>query len=336
MLDTEYKEEIGKQKPNIFENGLGRRYMQRNSLDFIPNLDKMEGFFENVFPQYRFEDFRQVYNEELNKRHSSQEEVYKAVQRRMPEISGGPGEALLRKLKALYSIQDALCEQAKEICQADIHSLPEEEGKGLEIGTFGRFVPRMAEQFGLSKVDVLAEEANKPSRLQLATEHRDKLTLLRGQKKYEAGDKKTGPTFDLNYNNISNIDFKGNKYKVITCFAGAHHFPEEQLDDFFRKIQDALLPGGKFLLVEHDKRLAEGADTSAHSIFNLGSSVDHTENENEIRNLQDIRYWVDKVQEAAPGLEIIRHGRKGEKEIMRKERAGDPSRNTMIGFSKRG
>lgn len=334
-LHENYEKEIGTPKPPVFENGLGQRYIAQNDLDFIPNLDDMRGFFETVFRQYRFEDFRQVYNEELNKHHASHEDLYQAISRRMPEISGDFFTSIRRKLKALHTIQDDLCDQARKIIAADDTPLPAESGKGLELGTYGRFVTHMKKDLALSGVDVCAEPAAKPDAIQAALEHRNLSSLVTGQTAYTAADKSGAPTYNLNYNDISDIDFGKNQYKVITCFAGAHHFPDAQVDRFFKKVEEALLPGGKFLLVEHDKHLAKEADHAAHSIFNLGTGEPYALQRDEIRNFQNVSYWVDRVQDASD-LEVIRRKKgTGKGAVVSYTRKGDPSHNTMIGFTKK-
>ena len=77
------------------------------------------------------------------------------------------------------------------------------------------------------------------------------------------------------------------------------------------------------------------ADHAAHSIFNLGTGEPYTLQRDEIRNFQDLTYWVDRVQDASD-LEVIRRKKgTGKGDIVSYTRKGDPSHNTMIGFTKK-
>ena len=44
---------------------------KRITFDLVPNLDSMKGFFDVVLSEFKFEDFRRVYDRLINKHHAN-------------------------------------------------------------------------------------------------------------------------------------------------------------------------------------------------------------------------------------------------------------------------
>ena len=81
-------------------------------------------------------------------------------------------------------------------------------------------------------VNVWAEESEAPVECSLLSNIKMSAVFC-GQSAYVSGESSSSaPTFNLDYNNPNGTDLPEGQYDLITCFAGAHHFPEESLGGF--------------------------------------------------------------------------------------------------------
>ena len=95
--------------------------------DLVPNLDSMKGFFDVVLSEFKFEDFRRVYDRLINKHHANKEAFYSELQKRVMPLKGN----IFSSINALRNLQNALVGQALDILGGE---LPK-DANALEIGT---------------------------------------------------------------------------------------------------------------------------------------------------------------------------------------------------------
>ncbi len=113
---------------------------------------------------------------------------------------------------------------------------------------------------------------------------------------------------------------------LITNFIGFHHAPLDRLDPFVASIRRALRPGGRLVLRDHD---VDGPEMNAlvalaHDVFNVGVKLPWTSNHLQIRNFTSVKQQVPYL--AKMGFERGRGLRL---------QAGDPTKNTLMVFTKR-
>jgi len=113
---------------------------------------------------------------------------------------------------------------------------------------------------------------------------------------------------------------------LVTNFIGFHHAPLDRLDPFVASIRRVLRPGGRLVLRDHD---VDGPGMNAlvalaHDVFNVGVKLSWEENHAQIRNFTAVkdqaRYLAKMGFERGRGMRL---------------QAGDPTRNTLMVFTRR-
>ena len=129
-----------------------------------------------------------------------------------------------------------------------------------------------------------------------------------------------------NYAPISKEAIPSNSIDVVVCTVGLHHVPQKKLDDFINSIRRILKSNGIFILRDHNVTNAdlESLVYSAHSIFNIIVNQSSLAIElAECRNFKSLDDWINLLEN---------HGFKAG--LKRFIQPGDPTRNTMIKFTK--
>jgi hypothetical protein len=262
-------------------------------------------FLKNVYSIYPDKKFHALIHE-ITQSRESDEEVYKEIQSRLPEIT--PFLPLLRySLPSLSKQKDEMARQVA-LLMADKKTVV----NYVEIGTPGRYV------HGLEKnIQVQGETY-----------------ILNTQRpSYSAGDiaergqiTRVGQFVDMkNYDPVDSRKIPSGKIELVSNFIGFHHAPPEKRNEFIKSVSTLLPSGGRLILRDHD---VDGGDMAhmvalAHDVFNAGLSVPWEINAAEIRNFTSI-----------PEIEknLNKYGLERQGNLVLQE--GDPTRNALMVFIK--
>lgn len=113
--------------------------------------------------------------------------------------------------------------------------------------------------------------------------------------------------------------------ELVTVYIGFHHCPVPLREAFISSIRDAMAPGGKLVLRDHDvtTQSMDHLVGLAHDVFNVGTKEPLAVNERELRNFYPLSFIVDYLS---------RLGFTPDAGRLRQE--GDPTLNTLLSFSK--
>jgi len=263
-------------------------------------------FLQNVFHLYPEDRLHQLIGE-VASRYDSDREIYEKLQERLPEI------------KPLFSqvtyALPALAKQKEEMARqtADLLGPPRTIKGYVEIGTPGRYVNGLRRRFRIEGAVFLLNDRAPGLALEDIVE--------RGQVR------RSGQYVPLgNYDALDAAGIPDASVDLITNFIGFHHAPLDRLDPFVASIRRALRPGGRLVLRDHD---VDGPEMSAlvalaHDVFNVGVKLPWGSNHAQVRNFtsvkQQVRYLAKMGFERGRGLRL---------------QAGDPTRNTLMVFTKR-
>lgn len=236
----------------------------------------------------------------------SDEDIYKELQRRFPEIKPF--------LSLLTASMPALLKQKHEMHQQTaklIGGMKKVNGY-MEIGTTGRYlggIKSIVDMGGPRYILNTTGPTYSPDDIV------ERGHVIKVAKFIEMGD----------YNPVSINLVKPHSIDLVSNYIGFHHAPPERRDAFIKSVVDTLRPGGKLVLRDHD---AETEDMKfmaalAHDVFNAGLNISWEKNLAEIRNFTSISEIADKV--AGYGMVA---------ESSRLLQAGDPTKNTLMVFSK--
>lgn len=263
-------------------------------------------FLENVYSIYDPDKFHKIIAD-VTEKNDSDEEIYKALQKRLPEV-----KTLLlpftRQLPALGHQKDEMSGQVAELMGKETKP----DGY-MEIGTSGRYVHGV-QKAAHTKGKVYLLHTDRPQFFSLTD------IVERGQLS------RIGKFVDLaNYRDIKTGDVPDGSLDLITNFIGFHHAPVERRDGFIKSVVSKLSPGGKLIVRDHDvdgekMRLIVAL---AHDVFNAGLNQPWETNAAETRNFTSL----DQLEEALAKAGMKRTGDK-----LRQK--GDPTRNTLMLFER--
>lgn len=262
-------------------------------------------FLQNVFHLFPEDRFHALIKEAIAA-HETDESIYRHIQEGLDGI-GGPLAALTHALPALAKQKAVINAQTLEL----LGEQRTVEGY-LEIGTIGRYYSALRRSVSFSgPLYVMNDIAPTSSVVDI---------IDRGQ----IGE--VGRFLPLgNYEPLDAHGIAAGSLELVTCYIGLHHCPLDLLDDFIRSIADALKPGGRFVIREHDctsRQMVEFVSL-VHTVFNAGTRVGWADNDAELRHFRAVDDWIEYV------------GRFGlEHQGKRLLQENDPTDNVLMAFRK--
>lgn len=266
--------------------------------------DAFYRFLQVIFHLYPEDKFHQLIKEETAAK-SSDEEIYKSVQSKLPSI-----KTFLSELT--YALP-ALKKQKKEIARQTLELLGDvKQINGYaEIGSTGRYISQLRKQVKVNDPVYLIND--------LAPTNSPADIMERGQ----LG--KQGTFISLNnYEPISSAIADGS-LDVVTCYIGLHHCHPEQFDGFMKSINRILRTGGSFVIRDHDVKTPEMATfvSLVHTVFNVGLNESWEFEQKDFKNFKPADEWAKII--SAAGF------KDAGKRILQDK---DPSDNTLMLFTK--
>jgi len=265
--------------------------------------DRFYRFLQVIFHLYPEDKFHQLIKEQTAA-NPTDEEIYKAVQSKLPGI-----KPFLSELT--YALP-ALKKQKKELTRETLLLLGGKKDINgyLEIGSTGRYISQLRKEIKVSEPVYLMNDkvpGNSPGDI-----------MERGQ----LG--KLGTFIDLNdYEPISAI--APGSLDVVTCYIGLHHCPPQKLDSFIKSIHAILRKGGSFIIRDHNVDTPQMATfvSLVHTVFNVGLNESWEFEQKDLKNFRPADEWAGIISKA--GFKDA-----GERILQDK----DPSDNTLMLFTK--
>jgi FAD/FMN-containing dehydrogenase len=266
--------------------------------------DAFYRFLQNVFRLYPEDRFHALIHDACQ-RFTSEEDIYRHLQRELPRIK--PFLADLRL--ALPS----LAKQKREMVQQTLQLLgPQRELDGyVEIGSTGRYASALRKAVQLRGRLVMAHHLA-PTMSPVDIVERGQLRVL-------------GEFVDIGDHRDLPPSLADASHDLVSCYIGLHHCPPDRLASFIASIARVLRPGGMFILRDHDvvDERMRALVALAHTVFNAGLGESWETNAKERRHFAPIGRWVDELQ--AAGLRDTG---------ARLAQANDPTRNLLLAFIK--
>ncbi len=271
----------------------------------VTKRDRFYKFLQVIFHLYPEDRFHNLILQACEQKQSN-EEIYKLVQSRLPEI-----KPFLSELT--YALP-ALRKQKKEMAKETLQLLGDKkEINGyVEIGSTGRYISELRKHLTV-KGDIFLINDVAPDNSLAEIMERGQLRVL-------------GYFIDLeDYPPIGNQHIPDNSIDVVTCYIGLHHAPVEKLDGFVKSIHRVLRTGGAFIMRDHDVKTKDMATfvSLVHTVFNLGLNVSWEKNHGEFKRFKSIDEWslyLGKFGFTDTGKRILQDL--------------DPSDNTLVLFTK--
>jgi SAM-dependent methyltransferase len=266
--------------------------------------DKFYVFLQNVFHLYPEDRIHALINN-ASSRLTTDEEIYKEVQGRLPKIKPFLG--------AFTHALPALKKQKREMARQTLELL---EGRKaidgyVEIGSTGRYVSELRKHIRFVGPIYIVNDVAPTNGLGDMME--------RGQIR------KLGTFQLLDYKPVDGKGITPESIDLVTSFIGLHHAPPELLEGFVNSIYRILRPGGLFIVRDHDAGTPqmETFVSLVHTVFSAGLGVPWQTNAREIKYFRSADSWSTYLTE---------HGfREQGKRLLQ---ANDPSNNTLMCFVK--
>lgn len=257
-------------------------------------------FLKNVFMQLDETKFHALIDDILSK-NLSYEDSYQMLFDRIGEAK----KSIFSAFRALKVIKQVLVDQiGKLLCKgAKVNGY-------VELGYTGRLIRQMKSQEGieLSGKKIVVNEKERP------TDY------------IEAGFPRPYHRF-IPLNDYAPLALDKESVDLITCPIGLHHCPAEKLQPFIASIEQAIRPGGSFIIRDHDVKTRDmnALVNVVHSVFNAATGELLQTEMKEERNFKSLADWTkilaDHGFEPVAGTHI---------------QEGDPTDNTLVRFVKRG
>lgn len=274
--------------------------------DDAKQRDAFQRFLQVVFRVYPEAKFHRLI-QKVCARHDTDEEIYREVQRRLPEIKPFLS-GLTFALPALLQQKAQMIRQTRELLDG------RREFKGyLGIGSAGRYVGSLRRHVRISGPVFLLNDTAPGNGLGDILE--------RGQLS------KVGSFIPLNeYAPIREDEIADGSLDLVTIYTGLHHCTQERLDAFVHSLGRVLRPGGTLILREHDVRTPAMATfvSLVHTVRNLGLNVPWLTEVAEHRCFRSADEW---------GSLLGRHG--FQDSGRRLYQFMDPSDNTLMRFTRK-
>jgi FAD/FMN-containing dehydrogenase len=264
--------------------------------------DRFYRFLQEIFHLFA-EDRLHTLVINATREHQSDEEIYRAIQARLPEIA--PLLGLFR-----YALP-ALAKQKTEMGTQTAQLLGSAAALRdyVEIGTTGRYVNALKKHAGIrGSVTLVHDVAPRNTPVDIV----------------ERGQAFNTSSF-VSLNGYAPIALPEQSADVVSCYVGLHHMAPEKLAPFLASIERVLRPAGWFVVRDHDVRdeTMDAFVALAHTVFNAGLGEPWSNNAAELRHFASERDWIERIE--STGL------RKVGASLLQ---AGDPSDNLLMAFRK--
>lgn len=272
-----------------------------------PSLrDEFFLFLQNVYRLYPEAQFHQLIIDSV-KPGVTDAQIYETLLQRLPALKPMFGD-LTYSLPALVKQKDELARETLQFLGPD----PSANGF-LEIGSPGRYASALKERMRLTgKIYLLHDQAPSYSPPDI---------MERG------GLRKIGDYIPMgNYDSIAG-KVPERSLDLILNYIGFHHCTLDRLDAFVAGLRNALRPGGRLILRDHD------VDTPArwsivalaHDVFNAGLFIPWKDTHAQVRLFRPVRDW---------NAYMTAHGFKRVAPDTAIAQAHDPTHNLLMMFER--
>lgn len=267
--------------------------------------DQIKKFLENVFLQLDTEKVLAQMDMILQDSHLSEEEIYRALLKKIDLCSFPFFKRQKQILSSLSSLKCDLSKQVKELIgDRNIHGY-------VEMGYPGRLIRPLKRQLHLKGPIYVVHDQEKLSDY------------------IESGFPRPYDRFIYlnDYEPIRFEDIPTSSVDLVVLYIGLHHIPEEKLGLFIDSIHRILTPTGSFILMDHDAENEpfQNMLSVVHSIFNAGNRVPLAEEKGEIRNFHSLAYWTKVLKEHNFAIDDTHRPL---------TRDGDSTKNSLVRFYK--
>jgi FAD/FMN-containing dehydrogenase len=257
----------------------------RPSSDFhavFQDVELHDGFYRFLQTVYRLypEDRFHTLIKDACERFTSEEDIYRHLQRELPRI-----KPFLAELRLALP---ALARQKAEMLRQTLELLGERKRIDgyIEIGTTGRYA------------SVLRKAVRIDGRLVLA--HGVAATMSPVDIVERGRLRRLGQFVDIGDHDPLPATLSDASFDLVSCYIGLHHCAPERIDAFVESIARVLRPGGLFILRDHDVRdeRMRSLVALAHTVFNAGLGEPWEVNARERRHFAPIGHWCQLLARA--------------------------------------
>jgi hypothetical protein len=265
--------------------------------------EQFRPFLANVFHLYPEDAFHELIARTVTKT-PNDPAVYQRLAQELPEIEPLLG-AFRYAVPALRKQKQVMTEQTLRLLGARRRF----EGY-LELGSHGRYLDALKDQLQIEG-PVFTSAPKPPTYTPEDIVDRGRLTTF-GE-----------PLPWTDYRPLAGVG-RGT-LSLVTVYIGFHHSPVDRREAFITSIRDAMAPGGKLVLRDHDVTTPsmDHLVGLAHDVFNVGTKEPLGANQRELRNFYPLSFIVEFLS---------RLGFKPDPGRLLQD--GDPTRNTLLSFSK--
>jgi FAD/FMN-containing dehydrogenase len=310
LWDRYYAPTLAKKGTDAAGTGSTPAVSNQPSSDFhavFQDVELHDGFYRFLQTVYRLypEDRFHTLIKDACERFTSEEDIYRHLQRELPRIK--PALADLRL--ALPSLARQKAEMLRQTLQL-LGGRTRIDGY-IEIGTTGRYASVLRKHVHISGRLVLAH-GTAPTMSPVDIVERGQLRRL-------------GEFVDIGDHDPLPATLADASFDLVSCYIGLHHCAPERIDAFVESIARVLRPGGLFILRDHDVRdeRMRAFVALAHTVFNAGLGEPWEANASERRHFAPVAHWSQLL------------GRAGLRDIgVRLAQRHDASDNLLMAFVK--
>jgi FAD/FMN-containing dehydrogenase len=310
LWDRYYAPTLAKKGTDAAGTGGTPAVSNQPSSDFhavFQDVELHDGFYRFLQTVYRLypEDRFHTLIKDACERFTSEEDIYRHLQRELPRIK--PALADLRL--ALPSLARQKAEMLRQTLQL-LGGRTRIDGY-IEIGTTGRYASVLRKHVHISGRLVLAH-GTAPTMSPVDIVERGQLRRL-------------GEFVDIGDHDPLPATLADASFDLVSCYIGLHHCAPERIDAFVESIARVLRPGGLFILRDHDVRdeRMRAFVALAHTVFNAGLGEPWEANASERRHFAPVAHWSQLL------------GRAGLRDIgVRLAQRHDASDNLLMAFVK--
>ncbi len=273
------------------------------------DVELHDGFYRFLQTVYRLypEDRFHTLIKTACERFTSEEDIYRHLQRELPRI-----KPLMADLRLALP---ALAKQKAEMLGQTLQLLGDRKRLDgyIEIGTTGRYASVLRKHVKIAGRLVFAH-GTAPTMSPVDIVERGRLHRL-------------GEFVDIGDHDPLPASLADAGFDLVSCYVGLHHCAPERILAFVQSIARVLRPGGLFILRDHDVRCERmrALVALAHTVFNAGLGEPWEVNARERRHFAPAAHWSELL--GSVGLRDL-----GPRLAQRH----DPSANLLMAFVKEG